>query len=118
MNEELYRAFGTTFPDGTVTAGFIDARGKQIVFPGVIDPEIFADAANHLIQKSMVAGLLQDDTKLFGHTVLSAHVLHTEARVELDENDELVLDWNVGLDENRVPTSDRAGIVPITMVEV
>lgn len=110
VDQTIRERFETVFPDGTVSPAFIDARGRQVIMPGNIDPERFAQETNTLIRLSQGAGLLQEGAHLHGHVVYLRQVRTTIARPELDEDGQLLLDWNVRADE--------PGVIPVTLVEI
>lgn len=109
IDQHTREHFETVLPDGSVSQAFIDAGGSRVIMPGRIEPQEFVQEANALIALSAEAGLLADDTKLFGRRLTARQVLHTVARPELDEIGLLVLDWNV--------VAGQPGVIDVTVVE-
>jgi hypothetical protein len=109
LDQTTIERFQTVLPNGTVSPAFIDARGRQVVMPGHIDPRAFADEANALIELQALVGMLENGCPLMGHTVKPHEVISRWARPEVDAGGELSLEWNVAPGDEDV--------VPVTLAE-
>lgn len=109
IDPAIAERFETVLPNGTVSPAFIDARGRQVLMPGHIDPRVFAEQANALIALQALAGMLEDGCPLMEHTVQPREAIHRWARPEADAAGELSLEWNVAPGDEDV--------VPVTLAE-
>jgi hypothetical protein len=109
IDQHTREYFETVLPDGSVSPAFIDAEGRYVAMPGLVDNNDFAQEANALLSMSTAAGLLEEDARLHGEIIDAQDVMHIHVRPELDESGQLSLDWNVVV--------GAPGVIEITMFE-